>query len=759
MDNKISFFTTMAVLSLLLLLLALTSAAPGHAAPHWVFSDRDYRLPVTIEANGFARTDKVVEIAVDFAALLADLGASGAFQEDSLRVVETTSDGQAIDTEVPFQFDNGSTLHNPVGTLVFLMKATTAAGQTRYFDLYFDTAGPFTPPASITSRVEVGTLGNYRGQQTFKITTYEPDGTTKAARYYYHKEGAGFASLLDRNGNDWISYYPVANSKSGGEYRGIPNAGPVFHPGYEETSGTSHLGSTSTLVEEGPLKVTVRSVSHDDAFEAIWAFYPQYAQMTMVRHGTKYWLLYEGTPGGNLDYTGPDRDTVWRSNGTHVDANEQWQQDLDPEWIYFDDASLNRVLYLVHAEDNEADSYRKQYNADQTPPGGSSDNGAMTVFGFGRLLNDASVKKLNEDGPQLTIGFVEDDDFATVATAIDGVYRPLVVTAGAPERQNELPLLDTNTGLALDEGNTAVITASQLAASDPEGETVTYQIDAVPAHGTLRHNTTVMGTGDTFSQGDVDNQLLSYQHNGSETTADSFSFTISDGVNQFGPATFDMTVTPVNDAPAIDTNAGLALDEGATATLTPAALAASDPEGQTVTYRLLTAPTHGALRRNTTALGPGDTFTQDDINNQALSYQHDDSETTADTFDFVISDGEWESSTSSFAITITAVNDAPTAAPDWATTSPGKPVLIDLLANDHDTDSEQLTITVLSPPQHGQLTDNGDGTILYRPAAGFEGSDSFTYHASDGLLASEPAQVTVVVTEEIYIYLPLVRGG
>ena len=39
-----------------------------------------------------------------------------------------------------------------------------------------------------------------------------------------------------------------------------------------------------------------------------------------------------------------------------------------------------------------------------------------------------------------------------------------------------------------------------------------------------------------------------------------------------------------------------------------------------------------------------------------------------------------------------------------------------------------------SGPSHGTLTLNANGSFTYTPAANFNGSDSFTYRASDGTL-------------------------
>jgi large repetitive protein len=53
---------------------------------------------------------------------------------------------------------------------------------------------------------------------------------------------------------------------------------------------------------------------------------------------------------------------------------------------------------------------------------------------------------------------------------------------------------------------------------------------------------------------------------------------------------------------------------------------------------------------------------------------------------------------------------------------------------------------LVSGPGHGSLSLNADGSFTYTPAANFHGPDTFTYEASDGALASNPATVTITVS-------------
>jgi PKD repeat protein len=69
-----------------------------------------------------------------------------------------------------------------------------------------------------------------------------------------------------------------------------------------------------------------------------------------------------------------------------------------------------------------------------------------------------------------------------------------------------------------------------------------------------------------------------------------------------------------------------------------------------------------------------------------------------------------------------------------------------LLANDSDADGNPLTAALDSGPASGTLSLAATGAFVYTPGAGFLGTDSFTYRASDGQALSEPATVLLVVT-------------
>ena len=68
-----------------------------------------------------------------------------------------------------------------------------------------------------------------------------------------------------------------------------------------------------------------------------------------------------------------------------------------------------------------------------------------------------------------------------------------------------------------------------------------------------------------------------------------------------------------------------------------------------------------------------------------------------------------------------------------------------VLGNDSDVDGDDLSAVVVSGPSGGSVTLAGDGSFVYTPDADFNGTDSFTYQASDGRAVSQVATVTITV--------------
>jgi N-acetylneuraminic acid mutarotase len=68
-----------------------------------------------------------------------------------------------------------------------------------------------------------------------------------------------------------------------------------------------------------------------------------------------------------------------------------------------------------------------------------------------------------------------------------------------------------------------------------------------------------------------------------------------------------------------------------------------------------------------------------------------------------------------------------------------------VLRNDGDPDGDALRAVLVSRPAHGTLTLGADGSLRYKPAEDYVGTDAFRYKASDGALTSAAATVRLDV--------------
>jgi hypothetical protein len=118
------------------------------------------------------------------------------------------------------------------------------------------------------------------------------------------------------------------------------------------------------------------------------------------------------------------------------------------------------------------------------------------------------------------------------------------------------------------------------------------------------------------------------------------------------------------------------------------------------------------------------------------------------TFTYTISDGNGGSDEGSVSVTITAVNDAPVAVDDEATTNEDTEVTVNVAGNDSDVENNTLTVsagTVTGGAAVGTITVVSN-QIKFTPAVNYNGSATFTYTISDGNGGSDEGSVSVTIT-------------
>ena len=210
----------------------------------------------------------------------------------------------------------------------------------------------------------------------------------------------------------------------------------------------------------------------------------------------------------------------------------------------------------------------------------------------------------------------------------------------------------------------------------------------------------------------------------------SFEYTVSDGaLTDVGRVA--LTITPVNDAPIAVADTATTAEDTAVA-LPVASLIANDTDvdGPALSVTAVGGATGGAV-----ALAGGVvTFTP------ALNL------VGAAGFTYTVSDGALIA-TGAVAVTVTPVNDPPTATAGTATAAENTPLTVTLTGADVDLDPLTFAVGAPSVGTVGPVTSTGPttATVVYTPPINYVGAATVTFTASDGAATSAPAAIAITV--------------
>ena len=246
-----------------------------------------------------------------------------------------------------------------------------------------------------------------------------------------------------------------------------------------------------------------------------------------------------------------------------------------------------------------------------------------------------------------------------------------------------------------------------LNATDPDGNPLAYSIVTAPQNGTL--------------SGVEPN--LTYTPAPGYTGPDYFTFVATDG--EWNTEVVEVSINvrvPSNQPPTADAQA-LAVAEDNSLLIT---LTANDPDGDVLSYTY-TDVAHGTLTP---------------VSGTTLLYQPAANYFGSDSFSFTVDDGNGGTDTAEITISVASVNDAPVAENQIVTV--GEDTTIAIIVTATDVDGDTLAYS-FSQPSHGTVNAT-DNTVIYQPAANYNGSDSFTFTVDDGNGGTSTATVSITVT-------------
>ncbi|PWR03764.1 hypothetical protein DKT77_04820, partial [Meridianimarinicoccus roseus] len=379
--------------------------------------------------------------------------------------------------------------------------------------------------------------------------------------------------------------------------------------------------------------------------------------------------------------------------------------------------------------------------------------GSLTTDVSGDYVFDAAgAFEGLDDGESATETLTYTVDDGNGATATNTITITIDGVNDAPE------VLDQS--FTADENQTSVGT---VAATDVDVETLTYSlasggdndlfsIDA--STGELTFNTAPNFEDPQDAGGDNTYDLTVTVDDGDVTETAAITVAVAD-VND-APVAADDTATTDEDNPVsgnVITGPGTDTDEDTLPS--PDTLSVIYVDGSTVTSggSVTVAGSNGGSF-TVSSDGSYDFDPGGDFNDMAVG---DADKTTS--VEYTVSDGEGGTDTAILTVTVTAVNDTPTAGDDsgagFGTDEDTAFTTGNVLDNDTDPDTnDTLSVSAFDTTgTQGTVTDNGNGTFGYDPNGQFESlgqgataTDTFSYTASDANGGTNTATVTIEIT-------------
>ncbi len=223
--------------------------------------------------------------------------------------------------------------------------------------------------------------------------------------------------------------------------------------------------------------------------------------------------------------------------------------------------------------------------------------------------------------------------------------------------------------------------------------------------------------------------------NGGETAAAGWDYTTGFGSMKIASVVNDIGGSGGGNTPPTASNGSVTTNEN---TAVSGTLSASDSDGDTLTFSIVSQPSHGSVSITNASTG-------------AFTYTPNNNYYGSDSFTFEATDSAGQASnaaTESVTVNQSGGNAVPTANNGSVTTDEGTAVNGTLSASDSDGDA--LTFSIVGQPSHGSvsITNTSTGAFTYTPNSNYYGSDSFTFEATDSAgQASNTATESVTVNQ------------
>uniref|UniRef100_A0A8C6QSG7 FRAS1-related extracellular matrix protein 2 n=2 Tax=Nannospalax galili TaxID=1026970 RepID=A0A8C6QSG7_NANGA len=196
-------------------------------------------------------------------------------------------------------------------------------------------------------------------------------------------------------------------------------------------------------------------------------------------------------------------------------------------------------------------------------------------------------------------------------------------------------------GVSLKEGGKVTLTTDLLSTSDLNSpdENLVFTITRAPMRGHLECTDQHGRSITSFTQLQLAGNKIYYIHTAEdEVKMDSFEFQVTDGRNPVF-RTFRISISDVDNKKPVVTIHKLVVTESESKLITPFELTVEDRDtpDKLLKFTVTQVPVHGHLLYNNSRSVM--VFTKQDLNENLISYKHDGTESTEDSFSFTVTDG------------------------------------------------------------------------------------------------------------------------
>ncbi|XP_076863031.1 chondroitin sulfate proteoglycan 4 [Brachyhypopomus gauderio] len=251
---------------------------------------------------------------------------------------------------------------------------------------------------------------------------------------------------------------------------------------------------------------------------------------------------------------------------------------------------------------------------------------------------------------------------------------------------------------------------------------VEFIVEEAPQHGVIRYLDRDEDGLVTFTWEDVQQELIFYLHDSTETTEDSLTVSASafEITRRSLPVTIRITVDPINDEPPrLQRNTGLEVLVGEESEITNKALSTDDLDNppEELIYNI-EAPSSGIVTLKDSPGGSIESFSQAQINNGEVIFIHQGSESGG--FSFTVTDGDHTSPLYRFAVTARQLTISVEAQGELLVFPGSRQVISgDVLRAVTSEDGDEISYTLTRPPRLGRL-------IRHNQSGQFEEITNFT---------------------------------